>query len=349
MSQETSQWLNTMVLIGYTDKRGTAWHYSESDQGSEPNHYPGPVPIEHVYRRLFNFTVEPVEMLMQVKCDADNLFGISGIDENGNALQLRPIPGRKAWRTSDTYEVLGIFTDGYQGHQYRQWLLESVETILGDNLGIGSAGLLKNRGQAWVSVEVPENVTTPQGVEFRPNLVACTSFDGSLVTTYKRTVTNIVCDNTLRAGLGEAGQDYRVKHTRYSGLRLESARDALAIVETIAVDFTAEVEALCSQYVTEAVWSALMDELVPVPVEEGRGRTMAQNKRAELNLLWSDDERVAPWRNSSFGVLQAYNTWQHHNAISRGASRAERNRGNALTGVTEANDTAVLAALARLA
>ena len=28
MSQETSQWLNTRTLIGFTDKRGNAWHYA---------------------------------------------------------------------------------------------------------------------------------------------------------------------------------------------------------------------------------------------------------------------------------------------------------------------------------
>ena len=38
MSQETLAWLNTNVLVGFTDKRGIAWHYRASEQGSEPNH-----------------------------------------------------------------------------------------------------------------------------------------------------------------------------------------------------------------------------------------------------------------------------------------------------------------------
>lgn len=44
MSKETSTWLNTNVLIGFTDKRGHAWHYRAEDQTPEPNHYPGPIP-----------------------------------------------------------------------------------------------------------------------------------------------------------------------------------------------------------------------------------------------------------------------------------------------------------------
>ena len=53
MSQETSEWLNQNVLVGFTSKRGNAWHYKESDQGDEPNHYEMNIPVEDVERRLF--------------------------------------------------------------------------------------------------------------------------------------------------------------------------------------------------------------------------------------------------------------------------------------------------------
>jgi hypothetical protein len=33
---ETAQWLNRNVLIGYTDQRGTAWHYRATAQGASP-------------------------------------------------------------------------------------------------------------------------------------------------------------------------------------------------------------------------------------------------------------------------------------------------------------------------
>ena len=53
MSQETPEWLNTNTLIGFTEKRGHAWHYRAEVQGDQSNHYPGAVPIEDVRRRLF--------------------------------------------------------------------------------------------------------------------------------------------------------------------------------------------------------------------------------------------------------------------------------------------------------
>jgi phage/plasmid-like protein (TIGR03299 family) len=210
MSQETLDWLNTNVLVGFTDKRGTAWHYRASEQGAEPNHYPGPVPVEDVRRRLFHWTAEEVPLFHSVPCAA-NSSGASGTDENGRAYQLRPVPGTKAIRRSDTNEVLGIFKEGYQPHQPGAWLVGNVANLLGDELGVGSAGLLRGGAQAWVQVEVPDSVSTPEGVTFRPNLLAATSFDGSLSTTYRRTATIVVCDNTMAQGLGEPGHAYKVK------------------------------------------------------------------------------------------------------------------------------------------
>jgi hypothetical protein len=46
-----------MTLIGFTSKRGNAWHYRQEDQGNEPNHYPDAIPMDDVLRRLFNFEV----------------------------------------------------------------------------------------------------------------------------------------------------------------------------------------------------------------------------------------------------------------------------------------------------
>lgn len=334
MSQETNEWLNTMTLIGFTDKRGTAWHYREALQGVEPNHYPGAIPVPDVIRRLFNFKV--VERPLFVYRPAD-------LQQEGEFVE---VPDRKAMVTNDTGDVLGIFKSGYQGHQYEEWLLNNVAHVLDDDLSIGSAGLLKGRAQAWVSVEVPENITTPEGVVFRPHLIACTSFDGSLATTYKRAIQFVVCDNTLACGLGEQGQVYKVRHSKYSNLRLKDAREALAVVHTMADDFAAEVKRLTAWPVYEPDFQRHMDLMIPVPEEEGRSKTIALNKRDEIVRLYRSDERVAPWRDTAFGVVQAYNTWNHHYQTIRGAGRAQRNMENAITGKFAQADSDVLSKLA---
>jgi phage/plasmid-like protein (TIGR03299 family) len=326
MSKETLEWLNANTLIGFTAKRGTAWHYRSDLQAAEPNHYPGPVPVQDVKRRLFGWEA----LSSPVYVESPVTGGIVAV------------PRRQAIVRSDNGHVMGIFTDDYQPHPYVEWLINTIATLLDADLSIGSAGLLKGGAVAWVSVEVPDNITTPEGVEFRPHLFGATSFDGSLSTTFKRAVTNIVCDNTMAAGLAEAGQQIKIKHSRHSKLRLAEARDALNIVYEIADDFAAEVTRLCQLTVRENEWAAFLDAHAPLPEERGRARTMAENKRESLSRLWRHDNRVAPWRGTAWGVVQAIKTYAHHEQIVRGAVRAERNMLRAVTGGIDDLDQATL-------
>jgi phage/plasmid-like protein (TIGR03299 family) len=331
MSRETMEWLNTQTLIGFTDQRGKAWHYRENEQGAEPNHYPGAIPQDDVLRRLFDFEV--VEQPIYLANFADDA-------------EVTMIPGRKAMVTSDTNEVLGIFKDGYQGHSYREWLLENVSAILDDDLKIGSAGLLRNRGQAWVSVEMEDNFTTPEGVEFRPYLLASTSFDGSAATSYGRKVTLVVCDNTREVALAEQGQSFKLRHSKYSHLKLNDARKALEIVHGMADDFAAEVAALTSYKVEDAHFKRIMDALVPLPKDEGRGLTVATKKRDEIITLYRKDERVTPWTGTAFGVAQAFNTHAQHVAqVRKGTPRVIRNMENVVKGKFAQSDAQVLEAI----
>lgn len=341
MSRESGKWLNTNTLIGFTADehgRGNAWHYRKELQGKESNHYPHAVPLADVKRRLFHW--EPLALPMEVTIPET-------ISESGVTPEMRIVDeSRKVIVRPDTAEILGAFREGYEMHGYTEWLLNAVSTILGDTLVIGSAGLLMRGAVAWVSVEMPNTITTPDGIRFRPNLLACTSLNGKLATTYKRCVTNVVCDNTMDAALGESGQVYRVKHTRNSSVKLADAREALAMVHTIEEDFVASVEALMSQKVDKRTFGKFLDAWAPVPTGEAatkRALGITDRKREELSALWSADQRVEPWKRTAYGVMQAVNTWNQHNtqvkgsagSSNAGAMRGERTMLNALNGTLE--------------
>jgi phage/plasmid-like protein (TIGR03299 family) len=246
---------------------------------------------------------------------------------------------------------MGIFRSGYEPHSYREWLLGTVSNIISDSLNIGSAGLLRSGAVAWVSVEVPENIKTPEGIEFRPNLLATTSFDGSVATTFKRCVTTVVCDNTRDIAMSESGQTYKVRHTKYSGYRIDAARDALAMVETAADDYAAEIAELCRIDVSDKQWAKFLDAYVPIPADasvSGRSVTMATNKHDALNRLYRYDERCAPHAGTAYGVVQTVDTYAQHVQTVRGAERAERNMVNVITGVTSKTDNEAYATLRRV-
>lgn len=331
MSQETMEWLENNTLIGYTDKRGNAWHYRKGSN----NHYSGAIPEDDVLNRLFNFEV----------LEAEIRFTFNS--------RSKKVPNQKIMYRSDNGDALGIFKDSYQGHGYQEWLLDNVKSILSSDLAIGSAGLLKNGAQAWVSIEMEEMFKTKNaGVEFRPHLLACTSFDGSIATTYKRCIQLVVCDNTLQAGLSEKGQTYKLKHTKYSQAKIGDAREALAIVFETAESFEQELNRLIEWEVSDKQFEKLLDIVVPVPTDEKnkRGITVAEKKRDEVTALYVNDDRAAQWNGTAFGALQAFNTWNHHLAqVRKGAPRIVRNMENVVSDKLMNADNAILNALEKVA
>jgi phage/plasmid-like protein (TIGR03299 family) len=340
MSQETIEWLNTMTLIGHTDKRGNAWHYRESAQGGEPNHYAGAVPIEDVKRRLFNFQLVERPLYIVVPCEMDEATTVLG---DGSPAKTIVVEDRKAIMRDDVNSVLGIFKGGYKFTQYQESLLSDVQALLGDGLNIGSAGLLKGGAVAWVQIEAEDTVTSC-GVEFRPFIMGADSCDGSLARTYNKGNQVVVCDNTMSASLETALATFKLKHTKHATFNAVTARDALGIIEEIGATFTESIEALTNWAVTDAEWTLFLDQVCKFDADAKttRSATIAQNKRDDLRNLWENDLRVKPWAGTAFGVLQATNTWAHHVQTVRGANRAERNMLNAITGATGKADTETL-------
>ena len=332
------------VLVGFGNV-STPWWYDAKLQGAESNIYDETIPVGDVVRRLFHWEPVSAPVYAAVPCTFDEA---TTIGPSGEPLRFVVAPDRQAIVSSDTSEILGIFKSGYQAHSYQTWLLGNVSNLLGGEVGIGSAGFAnRERSQAFVQVRTPETVTTPQGVEFLPHLLAYTSLDGTLATTYKRCSTIVVCDNTFSAAIGQgAGSVVKVKHTRYSHLRLTDAQQALGLITETAEDFSATIAALCEQEVTKAQFGKVLDVLIPRPSDEGRAQTLADTKRDGILSLYAHDTRVAPWAGTAFGVLQAFDTYDRYYSTVRGVSRPERVLSGTIDGTYDKGADAVLKALA---
>lgn len=351
MSRETLTWLNQNVLIGNTSKRGNAWHYKASEQGDEPNHYPGFIPVADVERRLFGFDpvsapaafLRPITVadFLSVGGRPDNVIKVAS-DAGVQYFEVIVDDEHQAIVDPENDIAFQYPTVDYRIHNYREWLLKNVATILDDDLGITSAGLLRRRAQAWVEVSVPENIVTPEGVEFRPLLLAWTSLDSSLSTNYGRRINETVCDNTLHARIGEPGETVRFKHTSGSLDRVGEVREALSIIYNAADTFSAQVAELTAVKVSEPQWQQVLDLLVPTKdKEKGRSLTIAENKREKLDTLYHFDPRCAPWVGTKFGVIQTANTFNLHEASIRnthGGGRSERNQLKIISGQVDKVD-----------
>lgn len=339
MSKYSLETLNSgNILRGFTSKRGNAWWYREALANGNTTQFPGAVPFAEA-ERVLSFPVHESPVMGTMPCDVTDPHMV-GIDNNGIPFKYLTDPTRKMIVRSDKPVVMGITGKGYTLHRYAEWLLNNVSTILGNTLDIGSVGVLDNGRQAWVQIEAPETLEV-NGMGYRPHLLAVTSYDMTLATEYRTAVTVVQCDNTLSAALSErTDRRYRVKHTRNSLLRLKDARDALRVVESVADDFEAQVQHLCSITVTDAEWRRFLDAYVPLPEDKGRGLTIAENKRMQLQNLYTRDAACAPWNGTAMGVVQAVNTWTHHLSTVKGTTRTYRNQSAAMRGEWDKVDNA---------
>ena len=331
MSKETLEHLNNGTLIGYTEKRGNAWHYREDLQGGESNHYQGSIPVEDVHRRLFNWKA------------IEGQITATALTDDG--VMTTTDPERKAIMRSDTGAILGIFKSGYRPHQYDEWLIGNVGSILDADLQIGSAGLLRGGAQAWVQIEMEETLSVA-GVDFRPFLTAATSLDGSLATTYITGAQVVVCDNTLSAALGGSDRKLKIYHSVNSMQRLQDARAALGIVYDVADAFTEQVNRLTDETVSDSRWAQFVDAYSN-PTAAQKPTAQMVKKAETLQNLWTNDLRVQPWAGTAFGVVQAVNTYVHHLQTVRGETRSDRNAGRVIEGKVDELDRSTLQLLAR--
>ena len=335
MSTETLEYLRDNTRIGFTDKRGPAWHAARGADGEYRNHFPGAVPIEEV-TRLLDYPL------------GEGSISITVLTPEGVTSFIDP--SRKAVVRLDTMDAFGIFSQsGYKIHPPKEWLVDNLDLILHGELAVGGCGLLKGGRQAFVQAELPETREAAEGIKHRPFLTAATSHDGTLATTYLTGTTVVVCDNTLSAALYEKGTGkVKIRHSRNSLNRIGDVRQNLGlVVEQVGDEFDRQVAELTSNLVTDAQWKAMVQVLTnPTGKElEGRGRTMAENKERELNRLYNYDERVAPWKGNGFGVLTAVNTYVHHIQTVKGMERAERNLSRMVTSDFQALDSNTLALL----
>lgn len=333
MSKETMEWLNNNTLIGMTEKRGTAWHRNLSLVNGLDNHYSGAIPEEDILSRLFNWKAE------------ERAVYVDGGGSNGLMLD----ESRKAIVRNDTNLILGMHSDGYQIHHFDEWLITNLSRLVGREAVFANAGLLAMGSIAWVQIEMPENIDVPGGVEFRPFLLATTSLDGSIASTFKPGYTNVVCDNTREIALGENTSEYRVKHTRKSQFVLADAAAAVNTLHMIAEEASKSITDLLSIDVSDAQWSQFVQAHVPLKDDAGKtGITLAENKRAALTGLYRTDVRVAPWSGTAWGVVQAVNTYNEHIATVRNVGREERKMHRAVKGEIGTADNAALATLKRV-
>ncbi|MBB5167086.1 DUF932 domain-containing protein [Mycobacterium sp. AZCC_0083] len=341
------------ALIGNTAKRGT-W-IGQTD-GKLPT-YEGPIPVAEVERRLFNWEAISVPTGNFIPCEPDS---IGSIMIDGNYYMPKVTTGRQGIVRSDDFSELGRPTTAYAMHDYKVWLIRKVSEMLGSTLSILSALTLKNGAQAAVEIGLDDTMhDDTTGLDFWPFLLAKTSLDGSITTTYEAFNRVLRCDNMfggISRDAKNAGRQFKVKHTARS---LETShvagfREAMVILDQSAHDMQDWIQTMSGIQVPRKNWLQVLDIIEP-PAPAGSTAvkvTKTNNRRELLDSIYLGQgelgELNGPFAGTAFGVVQASNTYQHHGVGVRGTSRLERVYDRAIRGDLAASDQIAVEALAKV-
>lgn len=329
------------MAVGNVADRGRAWWAEEF----EDMHFDGSIPLT-VAQKLIGW--KPLQVPMSY------IHPITGESE-----QYAAQDGPMVVLRSDTMAPLGFNGGKSNLFDYWEWFVNGPQRLLDTpDMNLGFVGLFNHGAVAAVQIELAKTIVDDKtAVAYRPFLYAASSLDGSLAPQYGKGVTRIVCENTFSMAKGEAkdsGLFYKVRQTRNRKVDDNAARDALQIVHGMTDDITRELHAMCEATVTDRQWSAFLDTYVPMPEKDstvktgGRAYTTADTKRQELAALWNNDMRVAPWRNTAFGVSQAVTTWAQNINTVRNVSRVERNKLNMIKGVASQVEEQAMATLGKI-
>jgi phage/plasmid-like protein (TIGR03299 family) len=338
------------AIIGNTAKR-PVWIGQKGD-GTLPT-FEGPIPVAEVERQLFNWEAISVPTGNFIPCEPDS---IGSVMIDGEYYMPKVTPGAQGFVRSDDHSELGRHGKGYRGHGYNEWLVQNVGNIVGDTISINSALTLKNGAQAVVEVALAEWMhDTESGADFWPIILATTSFDGSIATTYSGAVRMASCDNMyqgMHSAAKNAGRQFKVRHTvnSLSADNLTGVRHALRIMEQAADGMSEFLHTLVPIKVTRKNWLDVMDIIEPPPVFGASpvALTKCDNRRQLLDSTYQNDPMVAQWAGTAFGVVQAVNTYEHHYRNVRGTSRIERVYDRAMRDDFAKADGDTLAALAKV-
>lgn len=230
--------------------------------------------------------------------------------------------GRFALVRDDSESALGVASERYQPVQ-TQDVLEMFQRYIAtdDRFRLETAGALKGGAVVWSLARFESDVTAG-GDAHRAYLLLTTSFDGSLATTAKATVTRVVCNNTLSAALGDRDAQAKVSHaTRWSADVVRRVHDQIEAQASAFDRFKGMADAMAQTRIAESVTRDIFKTLIigkPVTdaelkEESGRARNQVQALIDACNATL----REGTQGNTAWAALNAVTRYVDHERSTR--------------------------------
>lgn len=153
-----------------------------------------------------------------------------------------------------------------------------------------TAGSLKEGRVVWMLARMErDRFEVVPGDAVVPYLLLSNRHDGRGSLFAKVVNTRVVCQNTLTAAVGEAGNTFRVRHLGDVSGKVDAARDVLGLARQLVFQETEIARQLASRLVSVAFVRDLFEKLLPL-AEDAGPRTVLRigRERGELVRLFEE-------------------------------------------------------------
>jgi len=246
----------------------------------------------------------------------------------------RPVEAWGIFRT-DNMDMLGSVGSGYTPFQNRN-AFKTVDILMEAENGAhyDSAGALGKGEVIWCSAKVPCDFEVVPGDRVNTFLMFSTAHDGSRSSICKITATQVVCANTLQAALSNAGEFFRVKHTKNAEERIMRAADLMKGVGNNVTALKEKLQKLAAVKMTRESMVSILDRLFPKPKNEDACTTRRDNILADvLRLYESNNGNAFPTvRGSAYNLLNAVTEYTDHVRSAKGDNMTKARATSAMFG-----------------
>lgn len=232
------------------------------------------------------------------------------------------IPEQYAVKRESDNRVFSFVTDQYKIFQPSECIDFLKEFVSADErFSLQTAGTLKHGAVVWAMFGFSEDMQV-MGEPHKFNLLATTSFDGTMSTLMQGTTTRVVCNNTLQASQWNAA-GVKVGHrTEWTNKVKEQAKRQLEQVLQSQAQYKALAEALAGIRIGEEKAKEFLSQLIFTP----ELKTVRDAKTGKDVSVWTEPSTKAS--NNIDRLLQAYDTskdevggeqtgWTLLNAVTR--------------------------------
>ncbi len=317
MSKYTIRHLNENVRQGHIRMKTKAWHLAKIDTDDAIANgwcFEGPVPYD-VALKLLGEAPRKVRLWAGEynNPETPNLGSDLGSLGDPTDIAKAMLPDHYAIMLPNGV-VTYVGSDQYTPSSFSETLLANVTEMMDAGAELHTVGKLGKGDFGFASWIPHDEVVSVAGFgNIVPFVNAADSYNGRVSRHWTVCSYAQVCDNTTLGSYGQgkaSGRLYELKHTPGAKFDAGEGRRLLEISLKQAQAQAQDIEMAFNIPLTDAQITSFFDAALSVPEQEGRGRTIALNKRTEAMMMLRFDQRVPDSARQTLGGLwQAINTW----------------------------------------